>query len=76
MLYTCVLNGGTKLTIQTRGKIETILSKSNSTAMEDKVTDFLFLCNFFIILILLIDISPCKHTSFNQNMEVRAKIFT
>ena len=48
MLYTYVLNGGTKLTMQTKGKIETILNKSSSTAMEDTVTVFFSsLCNFF-----------------------------
>jgi hypothetical protein len=75
MLYTCILNGGTKLTMQTKGKIGTILNKYNSTAMEDTVTVFLSLCNFFILLILLIDINPCKHVSFNQNVEVTVKIF-
>jgi len=75
MLYTCVLNGGTKLTTQTRGKIETILNNSNSTVMEDKVTVFLSVCNFFILLILSIDIILCNHVSFKQNVEITVKIF-
>ena len=76
MLYMCVLNGGTKLSMQTRSKIEIILNKSNSTGMGDKVTVFLFVCNFFfMLLILLIDISPCNHVSFKQNVEITVKIF-
>lgn len=75
MLYTCVLNGGTKLTMQTRGTIENILNKTNSRAMEDTVTVFLSMCNFFILLNLLIDISPCKNVSFKQKVEVTVKIF-
>jgi len=75
MLHTCVLNGGTKLTMQTRGKTETILNKSNSTVMEDKVTVFLSVFNLFILLILLIDNSLCNHISFKQNVEITVKIF-